>query len=1060
MKSPQFFGWQLVLVIVVCFASINDVEPKSSPLLLIDGNSQYPIPIAQHIQFYEDKSQSLSFQEVIDIRLAEWRELESDSIGFGYTESAVWIRFTLDLTKAPPSPRVLVASYPVIDNIHVFIRQNDVLIDKHHVGDKLPFSERIFPHRLFLIPVPDNQNYPLDFYLRVESTSSMQLPLALWELDAFRASDSKASLGLGIYYGVMIVMVIYNLMIYLQVRDKSYLYYSGYVLCFGLFSAVLNGFSYEYIWPELTWWNDVSIGVLLALVVFFAALFVSKFLTLRHQSLALYRVVIALVPISMVVALLSCVLHYKYIGKSVAILGGYAGIVGMIAGVVSWRNGVPQAKFFTFAWGSFLLGAILMMLSKLNYIPRTFLTEYSAQIGSAIEVTLLSLALGQRINREKQQRISAQQKANESLKKYRQLFDNAVEGIFQASANTGHVISANPSLLRLLEFDNTEDLNKQGTLKSHFFSDKKRQSDFWDSLQSNGVVQGFESEITKRNGETRHFELTAKSVDEYIIEGTVTDITERKHRERAELQHAHLVQQKEIAEATGKAKSEFLATMSHEIRTPLNGMLGMAELMQDLVDTPKQRTYLNTITSSGMALLDIINDILDFSKIEAGKMEVESIPLDLRKVVDECVSLFAYKSEEKNLPLLVFFDKKIPACIHSDPVRIRQVVTNLIGNAFKFTEQGQIVLNISIDKQNLDQLRVLFEVQDTGIGLTEDQCSRLFKPFEQADSYTTRKYGGTGLGLTICRKLSELLGGEIGVSSVSGQGSTFYFTITATVVDEANKRTPASSALNSFTAILLSDSELFRDSLQNILEPILQNTSEYENASSLIREIAVPSSDEQCLLVDQNIWDKLGIASVDKIRRAFGDHVVLLGYGREVSKHASDSPYYCVHTVAIPVTAHAIIDALNTVFNVNQLVDTAIESAERFSKVKVLVAEDNYVNQMVIKGYLKKLGIIPTIVSNGLEALEMLCQSDAPFDMVLMDCEMPEMDGYTATEKIREWEQKANSTPRLIYALSAHAVKAKQDKAFAMGMNGFLTKPISHKDIIKLFSEHFGEKRL
>lgn len=378
------------------------------------------------------------------------------------------------------------------------------------------------------------------------------------------------------------------------------------------------------------------------------------------------------------------------------------------------------------------------------------------------------------------------------------------------------------------------------------------------------------------------------------------------------LKEQRIASEKEMIEARAqsKAKSEFLAKMSHEIRTPMNGVLGLAQLLRDTELQPTQRHYLETIESSGKALLTIINDILDYSKIEAGKMVIEKISFSLKQVLEESVSLFRVLAKEKGIELRLEYVGQIPADVEGDPTRLRQIILNLIGNAFKFTQQGTITLSVigDTEKPNI----YLFEVQDSGIGLSDEEQSKLFRSFQQADSSTTRKYGGTGLGLAICKQLAEMMGGSIGVKSVPGKGSTFWFT---------------------------------------------------------------------CLLAQ------------------------------------SDS------------TQKAALEAR-----------TDVEQPLR--ALRVLVAEDNNVNQMVISGMLKKLGMQATIANNGFETFQLATQTQYPFDVLLMDCEMPEMDGYQATLMIRAYENEHKLKPMPVIALTAHAMAEHQARCIECGMNDHLSKPI------------------
>ena len=358
---------------------------------------------------------------------------------------------------------------------------------------------------------------------------------------------------------------------------------------------------------------------------------------------------------------------------------------------------------------------------------------------------------------------------------YRSIFENAIEGIFQTTRN-GQYLNVNPALAKMYGYASTEDLMRGLTkIENQLYVDPTRRDDFIAEMQAHGVVRGFESEIFRKDGSKMWISENARAVADasgelLYYEGMVEDITERKRLE-TELKSAM-----RAAEAANRMKSEFLANMSHEIRTPMNGVMGMTDLLLMSNLTPEQRGFANTVRVSGESLLIVINDILDFSKIEAGKLDLEIIDFDLREAIDNIMDLFAAQAHSKGLELAAYIPPDVPTNLRGDPGRVRQIVNNLVGNAVKFTNQGEVVVKVSLISGSDKQVSLRFEVRDTGIGIELDGQKRLFEAFSQADSSTTRKYGGTGLGLAISKRLVQLMNGEIGVHSVPGQGSTFWFT--------------------------------------------------------------------------------------------------------------------------------------------------------------------------------------------------------------------------------------------------------------------------------------------
>lgn len=648
----------------------------------------------------------------------------------------------------------------------------------------------------------------------------------------------------------------------------------------------------------------------------------------------------------------------------------------------------------------------------------------------------------------------------ESENRYRILTEKSL-GLICTHDHDGIFLSVNPSGAEALGYTAEEMIGK--SLKDFLNTDGKELfKAYLNEIRRNGESSGLMHTLTK-NGEYRIWQynnvLYKEGNDEYVL-GYALDISELKRLEE-ELKEA-----RDTALESTRLKSEFLANMSHEIRTPMNGVIGMTDILLDVEQDKTKRDYIETIKTSSDALLTIINDILDFSKIEAGKLRIETINFDLCKTVESTVELFVEQAARKHIEIASLIEPDVAVALKGDPSRLRQILTNLIGNAVKFTEQGEVFLRVSKENETSKDVTLCFTVSDTGIGISQEAQKHLFQAFIQADGSITRRFGGTGLGLTISKQLVELMNGQLKVQSEPEKGSSFYFNVRFEKQSETTEQKNKLHAdLQNLRVLIVDDNETNRRviSLQTASWGMKSiEATNGKEALKLLRDSANINSPFDLVILDyvipeMNVFELARAIKEDSLianvriilmpsigRRSHGQEARQAGISGYLLKPVRQSELFdCIATVMFRNIHQPQLGAEQFEAQSDLVTQHTLEESRFIRRERILLAEDNKINQEIALHQLNRLGYQVDVVSNGLEAVKALESQD--YLLVLMDCQMPEMDGYSASTEIRRRETAQKRIP--IIAITANALQGEREKCLASGMDDYLAKPFNKHEL-------------
>ncbi len=617
---------------------------QAMPLPIVLSPEQGSYSLGKHLELLEDPSKTLTITDIVSPQTqARFTPSTADTPSFGFTTSAVWARFTVKNSLPHSVEYFLEVKYPLLDHIDLYTPTDTGAFTVLKAGDSLPFKQRTIQHRNNIFPVRLASGEQKTLYLHCETTSSLNLPLTLHSPACLAGEVSLEQALLGIYYGILLVMMLYNFFIYLGLKDSTYLYYVLFVFTYMLFQLSLNGMAFQYFWPHQIWWANNCTPLFIFLAYIFATQFTRKILNTAKNVPRLDAILRAGLFLSIIGSTLTLLVGYN-LSIRLATLVSLTVVALIVAGFICMIQGYRPARYYFLAWSVSMLGVTVYALKTFGVLPHTFITHWGLQLGSAWEVILLSMGLADRFQLMKQEKEQMQ---------------------------TGYA--------RQLE-------EAHGELEKSFHDLEQ----FKNSLES--LVEERTADLSR--------------VNENLA-------LEAENRQKAEAR----------ADAASKAKSQFLASMSHEIRTPMNAILGMANMAAKNAKTAKMQQYLAIIQDSGKALIALINDILDFSKIEAGRLDMECTNFDLRETMESLADLFGKQAADKGLELLINVRGNPPCTMIGDPLRLRQILINLVNNAIKFTEKGEVAITAHCEKKPMIRLCCIFPYGIPAAGSTMTRSS-------------------------------------------------------------------------------------------------------------------------------------------------------------------------------------------------------------------------------------------------------------------------------------------------------------------------------------------------
>ena len=879
------------------------------------------ISLREGVEYLEDPDHSLTIDDLLNGDQT-WQVQGSEVFQQGYTDSAWWMRFSVG--EYDWSNHLISLDSILVEEADVWFLDGTEVLQHHAVGTSRPFANRPIQYHYFVIPFSFAQNKNTAIYVRLQGRATLNTSLSIFPEDTYWAQEAGWTFFFAVHIGGLLVIGIYNFLLFLSTRDSTFFFYCLYIIATTAAALFSDGWVHQLLLKNGYAESPRIVTALYECVYLTTLIFAYYFLNIKSFSRRLAQSFIAVIGLvvcylAATVTLLPLSIAMMLVSISVLIVYGLC----ITAGIIGYFKGNrTTAKYYLISWTPLILGILMLTASRVGIFSEPKIGVVGIQLGILLEMVLLSFALANRINREK--------------------------------------------ALRLQE--------RQASIE---------------------------------------------------------------------------------AQAESKAKSQFLASMSHEIRTPMNGIIGMTHFLEDTSLNSQQKQYIDIIKSSGQALMRVINDVLDFSKISAGKMTLEIIDFDIEETLYDTTAMFFAQAESKNITLKTEIAENTSTLVKGDPTRLQQVLINLLGNALKFTDGGTVTVKVWSEKfehhdefTNCQHFLLRFSIADTGIGIASELQATLFDAFNQGDQTTARRFGGTGLGLSICKNLVELMGGELTVESEAGKGSDFQFSIRTQLSDPLymQKHDEILAPLRPIRVLLLS---CVYENEAPIVTHLRKWCSEVTFCNSTADARAHLQADParyDIFMLDSDNQQTAADLLVDLSAGNNREHlhfVVLLPAQQTNDPLEGQTLPNQVLTLTKPVSARFLRDNLSRLIRrESDKINDENHNVQTFHNIEVLVAEDNAVNQLVISGLLTKLGIKPKVANDGIETLDFYKREHGNIDIIFMDCEMPEMDGYEATRLIRKFESEHNLQPVPIYALSAHAMQEHAQRSNDAGMDGHISKPV------------------